>query len=143
LAGIVSVENDILSYIAAATTVIAGILHLIMIGPSLKPVGFPMDLLLYTDSLFLISGIAQIFWAIPMAFNWNIRWFYVGLIGTIALTSLIVLTRVPNEITGIALQDKNPMALLTEVMQTTFVLTTLTIILNKKRVIFGLVSRRP
>lgn len=143
MAGIVSVENDILSYIAAATTVIAGILHLIMIGPSLKPVGFPMDLLLYTDSLFLISGIAQIFWAIPMAFNWNIRWFYVGLIGTIALTSLIVLTRVPNEITGIALQDKNPMALLTEVMQTTFVLTTLTIILNKKRVIFGLVSRRP
>lgn len=143
MAGIVSVENHILSYIAAATTVIAGILHLIMIGPSLKPVGFPMDLLLYTDSLFLISGIAQIFWAIPMAFNWNIRWFYVGLIGTIALTSLIVLTRVPNEITGIALQDKNPMALLTEVMQTTFILTTLTIILNKKRVIFGLATRRP
>jgi hypothetical protein len=143
LAGIVSVENHILSYIAAATTVIAGILHLIMIGPSLKPVGFPMDLLLYTDSLFLISGIAQIFWAIPMAFNWNIRWYYVGLIGTIALTSLIVLTRVPNEITGIALQDKNPMALLTEVMQTTFILTTLTIILNKKRVIFGLATRRP
>ena len=143
MAGIVSVENHILSYIAAATTVIAGILHLIMIGPSLKPVGFPMDLLLYTDSLFLISGIAQIFWAIPMAFNWNIRWFYVGLIGTIALTSLIVLTRVPNEITGIALQDKNPMALLTEVMQTTFILTTLTIILNKKRVIYGLANRRP
>lgn len=143
MAGIVSVENHILSYIAAATTVIAGILHLIMIGPSLKPVGFPMDLLLYTDSLFLISGIAQIFWAIPMAFNWNIRWFYVGLIGTIALTSLIVLTRVPNEITGISLQDKNPMALLTEVMQTTFILTTLTIILNKKRVIYGLANRRP
>ena len=78
-----------------------------------------------------------------MAFNWNIRWFYVGLIGTIALTSLIVLTRVPNEITGISLQDKNPMALLTEVMQTTFILTTLTIILNKKRVIYGLANRRP
>jgi hypothetical protein len=135
------IENHVLYYIAAATTVIAGILHLIMIGPSLKPVGFPMELLLYTDGLFLISGIAQIFWAIPMALNWNIRWFYAGLIGTVALASLIVLTRVPNEITGVALQDKNPMALLTEVMQTTFVLTTLTIILNKKGAIFRLATR--
>jgi hypothetical protein len=46
------------------------------------------------------------------------------------------LTRIPNEITGIALQDKNSMALLTELMQTTYICTTLTIILNKKRTIF-------
>jgi hypothetical protein len=112
---------------------IAGILHLMMIGPSMKPLNFPMELLPYTDGLFLISGIAQIFWAIPMALNWNTRWFYAGLIGTIALTSLIALTRIPNEITGIALQDKNPMALLTEVIQTTYIFTMLTIIYNKKK----------
>ena len=135
-------ENHVLFYIAAATTMIAGILHLIMIGPSMKPLNFPMELLPYTDGLFLISGIAQIFWAIPMALNWNTRWFYAGLIGTIALTSLIALTRIPNEISGIVLQDKNPMALLTEVMQTTYILTTLTIILNKKRAIFRLVTHR-
>jgi uncharacterized membrane protein len=136
------IENHTLFYIAAATTMIAGILHLMMIGPSMKPLNFPMELLPYTDALFLISGIAQIFWAIPMALNWNTRWFYAGLIGTIALTSLIALTRIPNEITGIPLQDKNPMALLSEVMQTTYILTTLTIILNKKRAIFRLVTRR-
>jgi hypothetical protein len=136
------IENHVLFYIAAATTMIAGILHLMMIGPSLKPLNFPMELLPYTDGLFLISGIAQIFWAIPMALNWNTRWFYAGLIGTIALTSLIALTRIPNEITGIALQDNNPMALLIEVMQTTFILTTLTVILNKKRAIFRLVTHR-
>lgn len=136
------IENHVLFYIAAATTMIAGILHLMMIGPSLKPLNFPMELLPYTDGLFLISGLAQIFWVIPMALNWNTRWFYAGLIGTIALTSLIALTRIPNEITGIALQDKNPMALLTEVMQTTYILTTLTIILNKKGAIFRLVTRR-
>jgi hypothetical protein len=135
-------ENHVLFYIAAATTIIAGILHLMMIGPSMKPLNFPMELLPYTDGLFLISGIAQIFWAIPMALNWNTRWFYAGLIGTIALTSLIALTRIPNEITGIALQDKNPMALLIEVMQTTYILTTITIILNKKRAIFRLVTHR-
>ena len=59
-------------------------------------------------------------------------------IGTIALTSLIALTRIPNEITGVALQDKNPMALLTEVMQTTYIVTTLTIILNNKGMMPGL-----
>lgn len=135
-------ENHILFYIAAATTMIAGILHLMMIGPSMKPLNFPMELLPYTDGLFLISGIAQIFWAIPMALKWNTRWFYVGLIGTIALTSLIALTRIPNEITGIALQDKNPMALLIEGVQTTYIFTTLAIILNKKRTIFKLVTHQ-
>jgi hypothetical protein len=135
-------ENHVLFYIAAATTMIAGILHLMMIGFSMKPLNFPMELLPYTDGLFLISGIAQIFWAIPMALKWNTRWFYAGLIGSIALTSLIALTRIPNEITSIALQDKNPMAMLIEVMQTTYILTTLTIILNKKRAIFRLVTHR-
>jgi hypothetical protein len=132
------IKNYVLFYIAAATTMIAGVLHLAMIGPSLKPINFPMELLPYTDGLFLISGIAQIFWALPMALRWNTRWFYAGLIGTIALTSLIALTRIPNEITGVALQDKNPMALLTEVMQTTYIVTTLTIILNSKRMMPGL-----
>ena len=138
-AGIKSIliEKHILFYLAAATTMIAGVLHLAMIGPSLKPINFPMELLPYTDGLFLISGIAQIFWALPMALRWNRRWFYAGLIGSIALTSLIALTRIPNEITGVALQDKNPMALLTEVMQTTYIVTTLTIILNNKRIMFG------
>jgi hypothetical protein len=131
------IENRLLFYIAAVTTLIAGGLHLAMIGPSLKPINFPMELLPYTDALFLISGITQVFWALPMALRWNIRWFYAGLIGTIALTSLIALTRIPNEITGIALQDKNPMALLTEAMQTTYIATTLTIIFNKKRMIPG------
>ena len=130
-------ENHILLYIvAAATTMTAGILHLMMIGPSMKPSNFPMELLPYTDILFFMCGIAQVFWALPMIMNWNIRWFYAGLIGTIILTSLIGLTRIPNEITGVALQDKNLMALLTEVIQTTYIATTITIILNKKRVVF-------
>ncbi len=131
------IEKHVLFYLAAATTLIAGVLHLAMIGPSLKPINFPMELLLYTDGLFLLSGIAQIFWALPMALRWNRRWFYAGLIGTIALTSLIVITRFPNELTGVALQDTNPMALLTEVMQTTYIVTTLTIILNNKGLIYG------
>ncbi len=77
-----------------------------------------------------------------MALKWNTRWFYAGLIGTLVLTSLIALTRIPNEITGITLQDKNPMALVTEVMQTTYIFTTLIIILNKKRTILKQLNYR-
>jgi hypothetical protein len=132
----VLIKKHILFYLAAVTTMVAGVLHLAMIGPSLKPINFPMELLPYTDGLFLISGVAQIFWALPTALRWNRRWFYAGLMGTLALTSLIALTRIPNEITGIALQDKNPMALLIEVMQTIYIVTTLTIILNNKRLMF-------
>jgi hypothetical protein len=63
-----------------------------------------MELLPYTDTLLILAGIAQIFWALPMIRNWGVRWYYIGMIGTIALTMLLVLTRIPNEITGAALQ---------------------------------------
>lgn len=36
-------EDRLLAYIAAAATVAGGVLHLMMIGPFLKPSNFPMD----------------------------------------------------------------------------------------------------
>jgi hypothetical protein len=50
------IEKHILFYLAAATTMIAGVLHLAMIGPSLKPINFPMELLPYR-------------WVIPYIWN--------------------------------------------------------------------------
>jgi hypothetical protein len=125
-------ENRILLYVAGAATLIGGILHLMMIGPSMKPSNFPMELLPYTDGLFIIAGIAQIFWTLPMIKNWNIRWYYIGIVGTIALTALLILTRVPNQITGAALQDKSPMALLTELSQLLYIGITAIIITREK-----------
>ena len=87
-------------YIQLGATLLGGILHLMMIGPSMKPYNFPMELLPYTDTLFIIAGIVQIFWALPMIKDWGLRWCYIGIIGTIALTGLLILTRIPNEITG-------------------------------------------
>ena len=113
----VKAERHLLLYTAGAATILGGILHLMMMGPSMKPYNFPMELLPYTDTLFVIAGIVQIFWALPMIKDWGLRWCYIGLIGTIALTGLLMLTRIPNEITAAALQDKNPMALLTEIAQ--------------------------
>jgi uncharacterized membrane protein YuzA (DUF378 family) len=70
--------NRILYYAAAATTAIAGILHL-----SLVP-----DIIgrnLNSGVFFLISGIAQVFWLIPMLKRWGRIWYYIGIAGTIVL----------------------------------------------------------
>lgn len=113
----VKLEDRLLAYIAAAATIAGGVLHLMMIGPLLKPANFPMQLLLYTDILFIVAGLAQIFWALPMIKGWGLRWYYVGILGTAALSISLIFTRLPNEITSSALVDTNPMALLTELSQ--------------------------
>ena len=55
-----------LTVLAAATTLLAGILHLAMIGSFNKPANFPWEMLPFSDLLFIISGGAQVFWTIPM-----------------------------------------------------------------------------
>jgi hypothetical protein len=74
-----------------------------------KPSNFPMELLLYTDILFIGAGLAQIFWALPMMKGWGLRWYYLGIFGTAALSLSLLFTRLPNG--GTALIDTNPMAM--------------------------------
>ncbi|MGA9149533.1 MAG: hypothetical protein WBZ36_03065 [Candidatus Nitrosopolaris sp.] len=113
----VKTEDRLLAYVAAAATITGGVLHLMMIGSFLKPSNFPMELLLYTDILFIVAGVVQIFWALPMIKGWGLRWYYLGIFGTAALSLSLLLTRVPNGITNAALIDTNPMALFTEISQ--------------------------
>ena len=93
-----------------------------------KTRNFPLQLLPYTDTLFLISGIIQIFLAIPILEIWKIRWHVFGICWTLLLTGLLVLTQVPNMITGPALIDHNPIAFLTEIFQITYIVVTVIII---------------
>ena len=123
----VKTEDRLLAYIAAAATIAGWVLHLMMIGPFLKPSNFPMELLLYTDIIFIVGGLAQIFWALPMIKGWGLRWYYVGIFGTAALSLSLLLTRVPNGITSTALIDTNPMALLTEISQFLYIGVTIII----------------
>ncbi len=125
-----SINNniEIIFYIAAISTIGGGILHLLMLGPSSKPINFPMHLLPYTDTLFTISGILQIFWCIPMIKRCGMKWYYIGLAGAIGLSLLLLMTRIPNGITNLPLEDKNPMALLTEITQFLFIGVTIVII---------------
>jgi hypothetical protein len=117
--------NRILYYAAAATTAIAGILHL-----SLVP-----DIIgrnLNSGVFFLISGIAQIFWVIPMLKRWGRIWYYIGIAGTIVLIIMWVMTRAPgNPITGRG-GPISEMAIAIEVFQIAYVVIT-AIIIKKER----------
>lgn len=121
-----------LCYLSSVFTILGGMMHFIMLGPSLKPVNFPMEMLPYTDSLFVLAGMLQIFWAIPMIMQWPSKWYYMGIIGTIGLTALLAITRFPNIITTNPLIDVNPMAMYTEIVQILYIMSTITIITIRK-----------
>lgn len=83
-----------LTFAAAATTAIAGILHLMMGPNSLR---FSANVGVF----FIVAGIAQIFWIIPIVSRAGKPWYYAGIGGTMVLIAMWVITRTPeNPITG-------------------------------------------
>jgi hypothetical protein len=88
-------ENfSLLRYGAAASTFIAGILHLTLVANAIER-NFN------TGILFLIGGLAQIFWVLPTIRGWNKVWYYVGIGGTLTFILIWVITRFPgNPING-------------------------------------------
>ena len=81
---------------AAVATAIAGIVHLYM------PIAHPQMLSnIPIATFFLGSGIAQLFWIIPMIRRWGKVWYYIGIAGNIAFILLYLITRFPgNPING-------------------------------------------
>ena len=101
----------LISIVAAICTGIAGILHL-----SLLP-AFNTQMTI----LFLVGGLAQIFWIIPTLKNWGKIWDYIGIVGTLAFVLIWVITRMPeNPITGRA-GMVGDMAIAIEVFQIAFI----------------------
>ena len=105
-------------YAAAASTFIAGILHLAIIPMFFKIM--PLNITLF----FLISGLAQVFWVIPVLRRWSNLWFYVGIAGTVILI-IMWLVAVPGSGHPV---DANQAAI--EVSQIAFII--LSIIIIKK-----------
>ena len=71
--------NKALFYAAAASTFIAGVLHLAIVPMyfSLMPVALTI--------FFIVSGLAQLFWVMPVIKRWSKAWHYVGIGGTVVL----------------------------------------------------------
>lgn len=116
---------DILFYAAAATTAIAGIIHVILGYDSGR---------INTQILFLAGGAAQIFWVLPMVRRWGRVWYGIGLGGTVVFIAIWVITRIPeNFITGRGgrISDNG---ILTEAFQFAFVgiVIAILVLLNKK-----------
>lgn len=103
-----------LFYAAAATTAVAGILHLVMAPAMLNfnPNG---------AILFLAGGIAQLFWAVPIIRRWGRAWYSTGIGGTIIFAAIWIITRIPaNFMTGRG-GMVNEMGVAVQVMEWAFV----------------------
>jgi hypothetical protein len=119
-------KEALLYYAAAGTTAIAGILHLLLV-PNI--IGFNVNSAIF----FLVSGIAQIFWVLPMVKRWGKMWYYIGIAGTIILIIMWAITRMPgNPITGRG-GPISDMAIAIEVFQIAYVIITAIIIARERR----------
>jgi hypothetical protein len=119
-------KTNVLYYAAAATTAIAGILHLIQ-APNV--LDFSLNFLIF----FSVAGIAQLFWVVPMIRRWGRPWYLIGIGGTIVLIILFAITRMPdNPITGRA-GPIMPMAIAIEVFQAAFIGLSIAIIIYESR----------
>jgi hypothetical protein len=111
-------KRSILYFGAAVCTGIAGILHLILVSSSINS---HLEYAIF----FLISGVAQIFWVVPMVKKWGRTWYVIGIAGTlvmVGLTGYVIVNIVENP------QSTPPgvseMAVAIEVLQVSYVIMT-------------------
>lgn len=109
---------NILIYAAAASTLIAGVLHINKVIDTIsngEEIG-------NSDILFLIGGLAQIFWIVPIIRQWDKIWYSIGIAGTAAFIIFWLFTRIPeNPITGKA-GPFGAEALIIQVFQIAFII---------------------
>ncbi len=109
----------LLFYVAAASTFIAGVLHLAVI-----PMFFtlmPFDVTIF----FLVSGAAQLFWVIPILRRWSNLWHFVGIGGTAILIALFVIA-----VPGRGLQVSG-FEIAIELVQIVFIISSIMIVREK------------
>jgi hypothetical protein len=75
---------------AAATTALAGIIHLSVAANAISHHVFTN-----TITLFIIGGVAQVFWILPILKRWGRVWYSIGIAGTAVFIALWAITRMP------------------------------------------------
>ena len=78
-------DNKVLRYTTSLCTFLAGVLHIALI-----PLFFTL-LTIDVIVFFIVSGLAQMFWVIPVIKKWSKFWYYVGIGGTIILIIMYVI----------------------------------------------------
>jgi hypothetical protein len=77
--------NKALFYAAAASTFIAGVLHLAIVPMFFTQMSIDITI------FFIVSGLIQIFWVIPVIKRWIKPWYYVGIGGTVILVIMYLI----------------------------------------------------
>ena len=78
-------DNKVLRYTTSLCTFLADVLHIALI-----PLFFTL-LTLDVIVFFIVSGLAQMFWLVPVIKKWNKFWYYVGIGGTIILIIMYII----------------------------------------------------
>lgn len=118
-------KSSLLYLGAAVCTGIAGILHLMLVSGSIESQ-------LEYATFFLVSGVAQIFWVIPMIKKWGKVWYTIGIAGTIilvGLTGYVIANIVENP--GLTSPSISEIAVAIEIFQVSYVIMTGIIIAKK------------
>lgn len=119
-------RSNIKYYAAAATTAIAGIVHLTVfqnvIGQNTM-----------FGTFFLVAGIAQLFWVIPTIRKWGTPWNVAGIVGTAMLIGIWTISRMPdNPISGRAFSI-GVNSIIVEAMQSAFIILLIISIVYERR----------
>src|ERR671930_1115303 len=112
-------KNQILISGAAASTFIAGVLHLTIVPMFFNKM--PANVTIF----FIISGLAQLFWVIPVIKRWSNIWYYIGIGGTAILIILWIIA-VPAR--GLAVSE---LEVVIEFFQIVFIILCLIIVKDK------------
>src|SRR5215469_8790882 len=112
---------------AAIATAIAGIVHLYI------PFGFPIVFGNLAIAIFFLgSGIAQIFWVLPMIKRWGNPCYYIGIGGNLGFIILYVITLLPgNPVTGRG-GNVDITAAICESAQVAYIVITATILVRER-----------
>ena len=112
---------------AAAATAIAGILHLVYASNVI-------DRSPLFGIFFIVAGLAQLFWVLPMIKRWGRLWYYIGIGGTMVLIFLYAITRVPNPITGARALPISSIGMETILLQAAYIVITAVILVKERRI---------
>ncbi|MGH9981749.1 MAG: hypothetical protein ACRD6U_09375 [Nitrososphaeraceae archaeon] len=122
-------KYTILLYVAAATTLIAGILHINKVIDTISS----SEAIGNADILFLVGGAAQVFWVIPIIRKWGKIWYSIGIAGTAVFMLLWVITRIPeNPITGKAGPISGE-AITIQVLQIAFIILSIILLIKSTK----------
>lgn len=108
-----------------SSTIIAGALHILMAPRSIE-----REFL--EGIFFLISGIMQVFWLLPILKEWHKAWYYVGIGGAGILFVLWFMERIPGLVDGRGIR-LSPNTIAIEGFQIAFIVLCIILLRRRKK----------